>query len=206
MAIALAIGTGANLLIAHGYPESTYWYPYSWYHDTNPGNSPHFNWPSVPRSVSDEIGDPIFWEYYNYIYRREYFGSWNKEIDNIGVNYFLNAELLGFPWTARSTKIVHYYTSHTSGTLWPQSGSIFETGRFHSAITYHPLGLILNPIIYALPLWLLLMGARWAYLTRRIRKRTHLGRCPRCAYDLDGLSVCPECGVSITPPAGSACS
>lgn len=64
--------------------------------------------------------------------------------------------------------------------------------KFH--VTYHPLGLILNPIIYALPVWLVFMGARWGVVHRRNRRRARLGLCVGCAYELAGLNVCPECG------------
>lgn len=142
----------------------------------------------------DELGEIVAWEYENYIIRRSYLGLWSEEYDFIGVNYILDAERMGFPWTARSTKAVGYVSSHSGGMLWPQSGSAFELGAYHPAVTYHPLGLILNPMIYALPVWLVLMGGRWGYLVRRGRRRAGLGRCVGCGYELYGLGVCPECG------------
>ncbi len=32
-----------------------------------------------------------------------------------------------------------------------------------------------------------------------LRSRIRAGHCPRCGYDLAGLSVCPECGRSMPP-------
>jgi len=76
--------------------------------------------------------------------------------------------------------------------IWPTPPKGNQLGP--PSVTYHPLGLILNPIIYALPIWLLVMGIRWAFITRRCRRRERLGLCVGCAYELGELSVCPECG------------
>lgn len=53
-----------------------------------------------------------------------------------------------------------------------------------------PLGLIVNSTIWAGTWWL---GVNIVSLTRQ-RVRSLRGLCPRCAYDLDGLTTCPECG------------
>jgi hypothetical protein len=98
----------------------------------------------------------------------------------------------GAPFTTRRT---HSALVTIVGTdyrrAWPDPE---DEKRFH--VTYSLAGLILNPIIYALPIWLIVMGFRWALITRRSRKRARLGLCVGCSYELAGLGVCPECGRS----------
>ncbi|MHC5113042.1 MAG: hypothetical protein ACYTGP_01280 [Planctomycetota bacterium] len=56
-----------------------------------------------------------------------------------------------------------------------------------------PLGLAGNSVVYALVLWVLLLGVI-ALKRRRLRRR---GLCPRCAYPAGGSAVCTECGAAI---------
>lgn len=66
-------------------------------------------------------------------------------------------------------------------------------------LPYLPLwpGLILNTLFYAAIWWGLLALPR---LIRRV-VRTRRGLCPRCAYDMRGLTntPCPECGHACRP-------
>jgi len=57
-----------------------------------------------------------------------------------------------------------------------------------------PLGLILNPIILAgIPILVLFGPPALAVVVMRARRRRR-GRCVYCAYPLDGVTICPECG------------
>ena len=62
------------------------------------------------------------------------------------------------------------------------------------SVPYYPLwpGFIANTLIYGALWWILFAGLISARAVRRARR----GLCPRCAYDLRGVSsgVCPECG------------
>lgn len=59
---------------------------------------------------------------------------------------------------------------------------------------YHAAGLILNPIIYALPVWIVVVGIYLGVCTLIRRARRGNGLCEHCAYDTQGLAKCPECG------------
>ncbi len=51
-------------------------------------------------------------------------------------------------------------------------------------------GFTLNTLLYASILFLATGGVRKLKQHRRFSR----GLCPRCAYDLTGLTTCPECG------------
>ena len=73
----------------------------------------------------------------------------------------------------------------------------YVTQRPWNRIPVSTKTLILNPIIYALPFWLLVMGFRWTFIALRLRKRSRLGLCNTCGYDIVGQDACPECGTAI---------
>lgn len=57
------------------------------------------------------------------------------------------------------------------------------------------------------PLWLLIVPLGAGAFFAALRSRAEAGRCPRCGYDLAGLSgalPCPECGSRHAPKAKSA--
>lgn len=83
----------------------------------------------------------------------------------------------------------------------PRSGGIIRTmwsdpwaDPYRPPLPYLPLwrGVILNTLFYAAIWWLLLALPRLIRRTLRARR----GLCPRCAYDMRGLTNahCPECG------------
>lgn len=155
--------------------------------------------PTIPQDMIDQLGSFYVWERNDHVYHTEWSAIWLSTDANPPIdmpNYYFVEQRLGLPLTARSTKAVRYYkqsftqTTLTEGTIWPEVGNV----QVPPAVSYHPLGLILNPIIYALPIWLIVMGVRWAFISRRSRKRARLGVCVGCAYELAGLGVCPECG------------
>ncbi len=152
-------------------------------------------WPAVPSGV-EGLEQPDFWTRVEQPGRRVFLMAFrDPAATNTSDFHILSAVTTGWPLRSVERKQVKHVL--TSSVVWPSDGS--------SQLIYHPLGLILNPIIYALPVWLLLMGAHWAFITRRTQKRKNLGLCPRCAYDLDGLPACPECGEPITRREDSAC-
>lgn len=54
-------------------------------------------------------------------------------------------------------------------------------------------GLIINTLVYAGVLW----GLVWLIAFVRARRRVARGLCAKCAYDVTGLLVCPECGRAV---------
>lgn len=62
-----------------------------------------------------------------------------------------------------------------------------------------PLGLVANPVLVGLPVWLLLVVAPlMLILTRRVY-RARGGDCAWCGYAEVGDGVCPECGPQVPP-------
>lgn len=143
--------------------------------------------PKIPQEIIDEYGSPMFWNLRHGVLVRECSAVRIPMRNN--TQFFLAVKRYGFPWTGRSTMIMRAADTRLR-TVWPVQGGM----QVPPAVTYHPLGLILNPIIYALPVWLVMMGVRWLLLARRARRRERLGLCARCAYDLGELAACPECG------------
>lgn len=150
-------------------------------------------WPTVP-DFDPPFEEPTSWERTDVFFHTKYVLLLGDGKLNYGDWIVLRDEHVGIPFTAISAKEVRSVHSHGSSTLWPPvlDGSMYGP----PAVTYHPLGLILNPIIYALLAWLVLMGVRWMLLTRRARKRERQGLCVSCGYAMDDLSVCPECGAA----------
>ena len=68
------------------------------------------------------------------------------------------------------------------------------TGRRTSSIL--PLGTTINTLFYAAIVFVLWIAP--GALIRRNRARR--GLCRRCAYDITGVAVCPECGTPSSPP------
>lgn len=152
--------------------------------------------PAFPTGIIEKYGQPYHvvqsdWSWQGARFRREVVvGLGDRETASTLGWYFGEFTEIGYPIRCVSTQGVFYQLAHGTGTVWPEE----VESEWIPAVTYHPLGLILNPIIYALPIWLIVMGVRWAFVTRRSRKRARLGLCVGCAYELAGLGVCPECG------------
>ena len=144
-------------------------------------------WPSVPKGIPD-LGQPFLWNRVEQPGRRFYLMFFRDPVDQTSQS--LNELLVittGWPCiTVEHKRVIHVMSKQV---VWPTDAEY--------RVIYHPLGLILNPIIYALPVWLVLMGVRWLLVSSRRRRRASRGLCVRCAYTLDGLSVCPECGREI---------
>jgi hypothetical protein len=191
--VLLMVGVSVNLLIIHADPFSN---PNGVRPTSTVVFSPgHPFTPVIPEEIAQEYGQPNDWVRDRFWSHEEWRSLWGQH-DSLppDANINLAEQRIGIPFRARSLKAMRYSSANGAGTIWPSMGSSI----LPPAVTYHPLGLILNPIIYALPIWLIVMGVRWAYITRRSRKRARLGLCTRCAYELAGLNVCPECGNAAT--------
>lgn len=143
-------------------------------------------WPSVPEGIPG-LGQPFLWNRVEQSGRRFYLMFFRDPGDQSSQSlHELYAITTGWPCiTVEHKRIIHVMSKQV---VWPTDAE-FRT-------IYHPLGLILNPVIYALPVWLLLMGARWLLLKRRSGKRERMGLCVGCGYALGEIGVCPECGLS----------
>ena len=72
-----------------------------------------------------------------------------------------------------------------------------------------PAGVTLSLSSAFVPLWWLpiLPAGIWYFVARRARRLATLRLCPRCRYDLSGLSsdtTCPECGKCPAPSSGQS--
>ncbi len=61
-----------------------------------------------------------------------------------------------------------------------------------------PLGFTLNTLFYAALLYVPVLG----FGALKCRQRARRGLCPACAYDLAGMTTCPECGSAPSPRRG----
>ena len=93
----------------------------------------------------------------------------------------------------RSTKLAWVSSRSFLGIIWPEQHNSVYTPK----VTYHPLGLIVNPLIYAMPIWLVLMLIRHLLIVLKRRRRVARGVCLGCGYDIQELSECPECGLTV---------
>ncbi len=62
----------------------------------------------------------------------------------------------------------------------------------HLPLSPSPLGFIANTLLASVVIWLVAGGWKDVHRVMRLRR----GSCVRCGYDMRGLSVCPECGLS----------
>ena len=164
---------------------------------TPPGDLEH--WATLPEEFRQTLGQPTRWLRYPHATQRLYIIEWTKPEENPGWWARLSESRTGFPWTARSMKTLAQGPATINNKLkafsiiWPRTNGQYLT----PATTYYPLGLIANPIVYALPPWCVLLLLRHTLIRYRSRRRIARAQCPHCAYDLSAtqdLPTCPECG------------
>ena len=77
---------------------------------------------------------------------------------------------------------------------WADGVLSIEGDGQHLRIGFVPLGLILNPLMFGVPLWTLGFVLPMMLTVRRRRVRLRRGDCVWCGYAMGPLEVCPECG------------
>ena len=191
--ILLALGVWANMHIARmdfGF--------FTWTTHDAQSPSPSVRWPTIPDEVFDNLGTPTNWTRRASITHTELDIDWVVGVPDpqnqlSSSHHQLTETRSGFPLTARTTKHVYSDQGCYMSMTWPT-----KHGRMHSAhITHHPLGLIANPILYAMPPWCVLLLARRKVVRvihRRRQRRLDLGLCDHCDYEVKDLPTCPECG------------
>lgn len=156
-----------------------------------PSPSDPVRWPTIPQDMQHELelyfGQPSRWLSIAQPTRRSLRIQWiDAHPTENPTRWMHRAELIetqfGFPFTARSTKeiIVMGVVLNTHANIprdpnhappsrmfWPTPG----ISNAPPAITLHPLGLIANPILYALPVWVAVLLIR-DQLIRANRRRT----------------------------------
>ncbi|MCA9281549.1 MAG: hypothetical protein H6812_12675 [Phycisphaeraceae bacterium] len=116
---------------------------------------------------------------------------------------------LGVPLTSLKSYDIHVRLRYITGI--PVIGGIFsatrtdppflkQTKRFGLDRTWSllPLGTTINTLFYAALLFALWFTPRILIRWNRARR----GRCTRCAYDIMGVAICPECGTAT--PLGTS--
>ena len=190
--ILLGLGIAANLVIVHMKPTSRPGALFAEEFSTDaPSPSDPVRWPTIPEEITNKLGTPNEWFQIPYKTYRVIGVDWYGGMSDHRYALYLRMYRFGLPFTARSTK--KYFTIQSSDGITPIEGTTYKS----ESTTYHPLGLILNPIIYALPPWALLLLLRHALLRLRARRRRARGLCPHCAYEVKDLHTCPECGTAV---------
>ncbi len=161
-----------------------------------PSESDPVVWPTVPDEVLEELGAPSRWSRTIYNTHSWTFVEWLDEESTTRYRSRLIETHHGSPLPVYAKKYVMADRSGTYAMIWPIDGGLEDD----AATTYHPLGLIVNPIVFALPIWAAMLLLRQLLLLERRRRRRARGQCTRCAYDLRGLTIlttCPECGTAV---------
>ncbi len=193
MIVSLALGIGSNLYLVH-FP--TWWPAKMLPNDFNAGPHPWGEgWPQ--EFLEYEIPK---------ICRCSFIHEWFGVVDiyTVGVQTPDQPELEyeSASWTLHQMEqvvrgkpfVVH--THRIEGTY--SNGIVVDEAE---TTRYHATGLILNPIVYALPVWLVVVGIYLAIRTRLRSTRRRKGLCEHCAYNTQGLAKCPECGAESSSAA-----
>tara|TARA_R110002072_G_scaffold42064_24_gene119314 strand:+ start:928 stop:1569 length:642 start_codon:yes stop_codon:yes gene_type:complete len=195
--VLLALGVAANLYIAHQHPNPPVAIlPFGPTGPLKPFHTPPSNverWPTVPEQIQRSFGPPSQLQRFNETPHCWYLIQWYEFEEDPDWWARLVELRSGFPLAARSMMEAESGGANYQDWIWP----LTEGQYLAPAITYHPLGLILNPLIYALPPWIVLLLLRHTLIRHKQRRRTNKGLCPHCAYDLSAtqhLPTCPECG------------
>ncbi len=152
-------------------------------HAAGPDN-PNIDWPAPPPPG-------VEWPEVTSLTESRQFGHWHLEARAVGADrrmtHSMGADFFG--WPVASMKRVKY--------RWP--GQTFTRGaRTDDLLTPHWPGLIVNPILGGVGLWVVIFLPINFVSAARERRRRASGHCPECGYNLDGTggtaAGCPECG------------
>ena len=221
--VLLGLGVWANLYIAHQRPgvvavsvDDRRWFSTTAPTPDDPGDWPgdwsgeqavdwsgdwSVEWAGVPAEITAGLGRPMTWAWSSTRSYEIYQIAWAGDpLTNMqaGVQTGHEWSVLrmyhhGWPMDVLTRTSVITKNGRATTSAWPTPGGHPST----EASTYHPLGLIVNPFIYALPAWIVLMLVRHWLIRRRQRRRIARGLCGQCGYDLSAtqaLPTCPECG------------
>lgn len=78
------------------------------------------------------------------------------------------------------------------------SGPGTGTDYRDTGLQLHWPGVILNPLLFAVLSWLLLVAPIAIFLSARRALRVRRGRCPACSYPVGATNRCTECGCQAT--------
>lgn len=201
LVLLLGVGVWVNLHIAHRAPWKL----------ANPGKSNFMftrdvlpvegvYWPTMPDELAGRMTDNrAIRVKETYRTHRHYTIIWKTQSRNPRTFMpKLEAYELGVPFTTRTTKKITNMLTPNAPPIWPTAQSTAQSvsnkpdGQF--GVLYHPLGLIVNPILYAGPPWLVLMGVFGVSAWLKRRRWLANALCLHCGYDLQDLPNCPECG------------
>lgn len=109
--------------------------------------------------------------------------TWHQSADGQS-RFQMQVEKYGWPLPA--AEYVEFW--------WPWDDPVWKTTATHDpGFRLAWAGVLLNPILVGVPLWMLVMSPvvyRWL----RARRRDRRGLCPACGYPVGAASVCSECG------------
>jgi len=187
----LGLGVWANHHIAHRFkPIASYIHVLFANYSLAP--SKPVRPPTIPEELLDRFGTPTRASQQSFNTFRFIYTQWDAPSNRAGGAARLYEFRFGVPFSVRSSRIAHA-NMFNDLPVWPEDGQRTKP----PATIYHPLGLIVNPIVYAMPPWIVLLLARRKVvrvLHRRRQRRLELGLCDHCDYEVKDLPTCPECG------------
>ena len=133
-------------------------------------------------------------------YRLEWSGFAYREFDvrspspEAGVNGFsMTSQRLGWPLPAVELKQM----------WWDWDDPALEGPEPDPRPQLVPLGVVANPLLVGVPLWVLLFGLPYLIVLARRIVRARRGRCAWCGFEMGDSELCPECGRTRSGMLGS---
>lgn len=142
-------------------------------------------WPSKTPHVKEwpKPNDVTVWSEFGY---REYAANWYNEDDSSLDQYGMTVQKLGWPLPVVEFKEMN----------WNQIDESLKGPESHPRPHVIPLGLILNPFIVGVSMWLVISLVPLIIKVRIRSTNQRRGLCVWCGYELNNLNSCPECGAT----------
>lgn len=141
-------------------------------------------WPSAtPHDVAWSAPDD--WQLTPALGFRRYWVS-APALKDGGNNFLMDVQHLGWPLPAIEVKQM----------WWDWGDPQLDGPESNPAPALVPLGVVVNPLLVGVPIWLLVCVLPYLALLTRRAVRARRGHCPWCGFDARDLAVCPECGRS----------
>lgn len=132
---------------------------------------------------ADPWPEPETWQMHGRFGQREYDIRWQNPDPNTN-GYSLRLQRLGWPLPVIEIKQM----------WWDWNDPALQGPESDPAPRLMARGVVGNPLIVGVPLWLVFVVLPLGARLHERRKRASRNDCVWCGYEAGGLAVCPECG------------